>query len=185
MLKLPEVIIYKVLILAITSFAHISGATQSTNSKVGVSAVVAPYCTVTTTTLDFGLYDGAKLRTSATISLWCTKGTVYKITLDGGGSDRNNMRNGTNKMYYSLFQDKDMKKEWGRVASNSFVGTGTATQQQYTVYGIVQEGQKLPQGNYASVLNVITDIDNGEQAALTYRIYTPMNSFAVVHKTIE
>lgn len=125
--------------------------------------------------IDFGKYeanhkediDGASKATLGGISITCSNGTAFTVTLSPisnsqgqDGSGRMKHTNPTHETYtisYQLFQDGGRQQKWG-AGVNAYTGTGKGLDAGATVlpvYGKVAGGQlDKPVGRYSDTVNV-------------------------------
>jgi spore coat protein U-like protein len=126
-----------------------SAATQTAN--MSVSANVTTACTLTSTPLAFGevALTGATPGT-ATVKVTCTGGGDYSVGLGTGLHNvaaQRNLVSGSNVLAYGLFQDAAYGTVWTNTGAGLVAGTGTALEQDLTVYGQVTTGQVIVSGN--------------------------------------
>lgn len=130
-----------------------------------VSAQVVPSCELDVTSLSFGSIGRSLDRVvdeTATINVRCTSDTSYTIGLGmggGGGADpaMRQMRNGVDTLSYGLYRDGARVMPWGNLPGSMATGTGTGTNNAFTVYGRIHAGQTPSIGVYTdSVIVTIT-----------------------------
>lgn len=133
-------------------------AAATASSTLAVTATVSSACIVSTSPVAFGAYNptapGA-LNSTGTVSVTCTNGTNYDITLDGGvhaNVSAREMDSGVNRLAYQLYSDASRTTIWG--TSTPVSGTATGSQIDHTVYGQVPAGQAAPAGSYVDTVNV-------------------------------
>lgn len=140
---------------------YVSGSGFPTASNhFNVNANVAKACNIAASSLNFGVYAGALLNSTSTISITCTTKTTYDVGLDAGISSgatvTNRSMTGPNSylLGYNLFRDSNYTLNWGNTAGSDTVsGTGTGIVQSLTVYGQVPAGQTgQPPGNYSDTI---------------------------------
>ena len=123
------------------------GLANVTNVPFTVQATYGGACTVNATNLDFGsrgILDTATTATN-TISVTCTSGAGYTISLSGGdvGATDPTQRMmsdaaDTEFITYGIYRDAPHTLPWGStIGSNTVAGTGTGSAQPYTAYGRV------------------------------------------------
>lgn len=128
------------------------GAWAATDTaNMSASAEVSTVCTFDTTPMAFGevALTGATPGT-ATISVTCTGGGDYTVGLGNGlnnVADQRNLVSGANALAYDLFKEVGHATRWGDAGAGLVLGTGTATEQELTVYGQITTGQTLVSGN--------------------------------------
>lgn len=134
----------------------VSGTEVATN--LSIVATVVPSCTISTTPIAFGNYNGAAVFSNATITTTCTNTTPYTISLSAGNgtgatdANRSMMNNGV-LLHYTLSQDAGYSVNWGNIPNTNTPASanGTGTGVGVTLYG------KLPAGQYV-VPNLYTDV---------------------------
>ena len=145
--------------------AHAATAT----GNLGVSATVGSSCAVTTSAVAFGVYNpaaGTSTDASGGVSVTCSTGTTYTVSLDAGGSpstagnvSTRRLTAGASKfLAYQLYLDSGYATVWGdgsngssvNPASSSFTADGTA--QARTVYGRITPGHYVPAGTYTDTV---------------------------------
>ncbi|WP_353227664.1 spore coat U domain-containing protein [Novosphingobium sp.] len=98
--------------------------------------------------MNFGKIGVAGAGTSQTssdsaITVTCTNGGSYSVSLDGGQNAvaaQRNIKNGDHTLSYDLYQDIARGTVWTAVAA-PVTGTGIATAQIIPVYGRIAAGQ--------------------------------------------
>jgi spore coat protein U-like protein len=128
----------------------------SASTPLGVSASVASNCTITTTPVNFGVYDtlvGSAVPGTGTVNVACTKGasglTIDLSTGSNGASASGTtraMNNAGSILNYELYTDNTHATVWS---------TGVATpnapskaSRAFTVYGLISANQDVPAGSY-------------------------------------
>jgi len=149
--------------------ANVASAAQSTTTFQVQAAVVAN-CLVTANSLAFGTYNplAADLDVDTTVSVRCTNGTGYTVTLNAGTTTgatlaQRKMAFGTNYMNYNLYRDVARTEIFGDGAGGTFTVTGTGTglgggqAQTVNVRGRIPTGQDtLPIGTYTESTITVT-----------------------------
>lgn len=147
----------------LTSANALQAATDSTTFTV--TASVAPSCDVQATAHAFGAYSpsaASPLDTTSTISVYCTQGTAYAVSLNsgsGGGSFAGRaMLSGSDVLVYNLFTNNARTTVWGDGSSSTGTvggtGSGLLTANNHTVHGRIGVGQDVPPGSYSSIVTV-------------------------------
>lgn len=126
-----------------------------------VTAVVQKNCTINATDLAFppkGVLSSATTATSQ-ITVKCTNNNAYSVALDGGSVGNNvlarKMKHATqaDTVNYQLYQDAAYATIWGNASGGSpRTGTGTGSNQTYTVYGRVPAQATPRPGDYKDVV---------------------------------
>lgn len=131
----------------------------TTNRNPTVTATIAAACQISASTLAFEqrVHLTSPALSTSTITLRCTNGTPWRVGLNGGlenNTAARKMRNGTNRIAYSLFRDAARTQNWGNVTGDSVAGTGTGIDQLTTVYGRVPAQTVPPGGAYSDTITV-------------------------------
>jgi spore coat protein U-like protein len=136
---------------------------------VNVSATVLQMCSVSTTAVNFGNYDGSQYEYLANgdITVTCLQGIPYHIALDAGENyfSTRHISNGQGRyLQYQLYRDSSHYTQWGDADyantfpyGSSFTDTGNGATQPHTVYGAMPNAQgtaPIPVGTYTDVVNV-------------------------------
>ncbi|BDU16234.1 Csu type fimbrial protein [Lysobacter auxotrophicus] len=135
-------------------------ATRTANFNV-TAQLVSDCSIVSAPNLDFGTVgvQNVAYYGTATLVVLCTPGTAYTVALDAGsvaGSTVNvrNLSGPGGNMTYSLYRDSGYTQIWGTTAGTDTTGgTGTGSNQSYTVYGRIfaMQTTKAP-GTYTSTI---------------------------------
>ena len=143
--------------------SSISAATATTT--IPVSATVIDSCTIISTPLAFGNYNGisgAMLDVAASVSPVCTNGTSYAISLDAGvgvGATASSRKltgpMGANLMY-GIYTDAARTTVWGDGANGTVqqFGLGIGSVQSIQMYGRIPADQNSPVGAYSDTITV-------------------------------
>ncbi len=141
--------------------ASIPAVASTATSTFAVTATVSTSCTITNANpLAFGTYSGVALNVaSGGITVNCTSGTPYSISLDqglnGGTANTRYMINGTNKLGYALFSDTGYSVAWNNTTGSMVTSTGTGiAQTPFIVYGTIPQGEAVVAGNYTDTIGV-------------------------------
>ncbi|WP_353227667.1 spore coat U domain-containing protein [Novosphingobium sp.] len=106
------------------------------------------------TAMNFGQVGTAGVATMQTnstsaITVTCTNGGSYSVSLDGGQNGvaaQRNIKSGLNTLNYDLYKDAARGTVWTNVTA-PVVGTGIATAQIIPIYGRIAAGQPYSSGN--------------------------------------
>ena len=134
-------------------------ATNTFNSQI----IITAQCKVqSASTLNFGspgVLDAAVDATSA-LSVQCTNGQAYTISLDGGNgtsgtTTTRTMENGAEFVNYNMFKDASRTQNWGNAGGEIMTALqGTGAAQSYTVYGRVPIQTTPTAGTYTDTVTV-------------------------------
>lgn len=136
-------------------------AATTTTTTFNVSATVQATCSITATSMAFGVYTGALINSTSSLSVTCTNTTAYNIGLDAGTAlgatvTTRKMSNGAATVGYGLFRDGGRTSNWGNtVGSDTASGTGNGVVQGVTVYGQMAAGQIAAPGPYSDTITAI------------------------------
>jgi spore coat protein U-like protein len=148
----------------VSAFAAPAHAAGNATDTFDVTATVIATCNIDAQDLQFNNYNpinAAALDAQTTISLTCTNGTPYALSLNlGNGSGASTATRfmtsaANNKLSYILYRDAGRTQLWGQTAgSDTLAGTGTGTAATVNVYGRVPMQQTLPAGSYTDTITV-------------------------------
>jgi spore coat protein U-like protein len=121
----------------------------------------AASCSAYPSGIVFGLYSGAGVDVTGTVTVTCTSGTAYHIGLNAGNTPGATITNrlmfggngGQNTLRYGLFNDAAYTINWGNSSGTNWVsGTGTGSAQSYTIYARIPSSTIAPQGSYTDTI---------------------------------
>lgn len=150
------------------SLAALPAAAATSSGTMSVTATVPSGCTVTTSNLDFGVYNGAAVNATSDITLVCTASSTASIALNAGqnavtpnvvSTRQLNEANSSNKLAYDVFRDAAHSLEFGdttgtNTLDNVSVAAG-ATGQTVTAYGRMPDNAgTLIAGTYTDSISV-------------------------------
>jgi spore coat protein U-like protein len=159
-------------ISAAIALALAAGSAQAATAtaNLNVSASVASNCLASATPVAFGAYDGTVQRTgTSTISVRCTKGVPFTVTLNGGstasGTIAQRLLQGpalADKLEYNLYKDGSYGTLWGDGTTGSSdsgtgAGMGVPNAQPFSVFALLPNSasnQTQPVGSYSDVVTV-------------------------------
>ncbi|MBW8637892.1 spore coat U domain-containing protein [Hoeflea sp. WL0058] len=138
----------------------VTGA-YATSQQVKVSAKVEANCLVEADDLDFGSASGNithNIDASTSLSVTCTAGTKYWISLDDGQAGtydpaNRRMQSGTDMISYGLYTDAARTNAWGS-GWDSVFGTASGGGVDLPVYGRVPPQSSVPPGVYTDTVVV-------------------------------
>jgi spore coat protein U-like protein len=139
-----------------------SGTGRTTSWSFLVSASVAPQCTTTASTLNFGTRASLGTVVSATsnVNVSCSSSTAYSVGLNagtgpGGSTALRRMSSGTGSAGYQLYRDAARTANWGEtVGTDTASGIGSGSSQRFTVYGRIPAQATPPPGAYTDTVTV-------------------------------
>tara|TARA_B100000768_G_scaffold47599_1_gene46445 strand:+ start:8950 stop:9489 length:540 start_codon:yes stop_codon:yes gene_type:complete len=158
--------------IALSTAALTVRAYAETTANLTVSAEINTSCTISSTDLSFGTYDGIvahasqDLTDTATISTTCTNGSIVVITMGRGQYGRidgpvfRQMKNEGSNSYleYQIYSDAGHRNvwsnRWNRMKWTARV-SGTGFSQDRTVYGKVFKNQQdAAAGSYTDTVSI-------------------------------
>jgi spore coat protein U-like protein len=141
------------------------GTTNQKSTTFSVTATNVTQCSVSANPVNFGSQGllNADVDATGTVSLTCTNGAPYTVSLGGGNSGATNptlrkLASGANQTTYGLYRDAARTQPWGSTSgTNTQAGTGSGLAQNYTVYGRVPVQTTPAPGAYSdSVVVTVT-----------------------------
>ncbi|ALM52417.1 hypothetical protein BJB45_07805 [Halomonas huangheensis] len=139
-------------------------AAQTATTQFNVQITINAECQINSASdLDFGsagVIDTA-VEASSEIAVQCTSGTTYDIGLDEGQGTGATVATrfmtgpDSETVTYSLYTEGGHTDVWGNtVGTDTASGTGTGSEQLYTVFGQVPEQEAPAPGTYTDVVTV-------------------------------
>lgn len=135
-------------------------------SSIFMSTEVLPYCMFSggDQTMNFGDYDptrnvvAAPLKSAATFTLRCSKGSSASIVLSNGlyaSGGLRRMRTGSDSyLDYNLFKDAGRNNVWNDANAIQYVASSSVPQT-FTIYGQVPSGQdNVAIGSYTDTITI-------------------------------
>jgi len=127
-----------------------------------VRANILASCNVSATDLNFGSSGSlsANVNTTNVISVNCSSGTPYSLSLDGGltgaiNPELRQMTFGANQITYGIYQNPARTIPWGNsIGINTVSSVGTGLTQSFTAYGQVPPQVTPPTGVYNDTIIV-------------------------------
>ena len=138
-------------------------------AAMNVSALVKYSCSINTTPMAFGAYNGVganasiALEATATVISTCTSGAEALITMNAGASAGSGsadapvrrMTAGPGKyLDYQVYSDAARDTVWGNTIPTGVALTGTGVPQSLIVYGSIPSAQVVPEGDYSDQIYV-------------------------------
>lgn len=134
-----------------------SGSPATSNFTFHATATVVKSCNVSASNLSFGSVTNldAAVDGQSSLSLQCSNGTGYMISLDGGLSGASDptarkMTSGSERVTYGLYQNSARSLPWG--IASALGGTGTSSVQSIPVYGRVPIQATPSIGTYSDTI---------------------------------
>jgi spore coat protein U-like protein len=127
-----------------------------------VNASVAANCLLALQNIDFGTKGVLSANSDATggVSVTCTPGTTYTVSLNGGTTNSaptaRKMSKGAETVTYGLYKDAARSQPWGNATTpgSTVPGTGNGLVQALTVYGRVPPQTTPTPGTYTDTVVV-------------------------------
>lgn len=142
--------------LALLAYLPTAQSATTADTSFQVAATLAETCSVSAGALAFGSYVGDQLDAENTMTVTCTTGTAYSITLDNGlhvsGSQRRMKSAGTDYLNYDLYTTTGRTVLWQGAAAVS--DTGNAKPQSHPIYGRIPANQNPPATDYTDTISV-------------------------------
>lgn len=152
---------YNEALLSLGTFPTDCGNANNGSFAFTASASVAPACTVSATTQDFGAVSGllrAAQDATSTVSLRCTYRAPWQVGLGLGQNAAGTARRMTGPgglIDYELYRDLGRTQRWGTTLNvDTVTGTGTGATQSLTVYGRVPAQTPRTAGTYTDTIVV-------------------------------
>ncbi len=164
---LKSTILWAIVMCSAAPSAHTYAGTDS--STMSISASVGHSCSMNSSSMTFGAYDGIvanasmALEATAVIVSTCTSGAAAIITINAGASAGSGsadapvrrMTDGEgNYLAYQVYSDVVRGTVWGNTAPTGVALNGTGVSQTFTAYGSVLAAQRAAQGIYSDQLSV-------------------------------
>lgn len=155
----------KLLAILLALCAGTTHAATATGN-LSVTATVSGTCTLTTTAVAFGAYDpasGTDDTATGAVTVTCTSGTDYTVSLDAGANEttpddfttRRMKANTSDYLPYQLYQDAAHTTAWGDTGGAILTGqSGNGSAQAIDVYGVVLKNQYVAAGSYVDTVLV-------------------------------
>ena len=150
---------------ALSVYTHAGSSTSTMN----VSVSVGHSCSMDSSPMAFGAYDGivanasAALEATATIVSTCTSGAATLITMSAGASPGSGLAEAPVRrmtagageyLVYQVYSDVTRKTVWGNTVPTGIVTNGTGSPQTHKVYGSIPSAQMVPEGDYSDQIIV-------------------------------
>jgi len=123
-------------------------------NMVYAAAITIPSCSVRTTPLNFGIYWGNAISTTASVSVQCNLPTTTVVQMDPGLHSANfvtrKMAAAQSTLNYNLYTTATHRFVWGDKTAGTFTRTGS----RLIVYGFIPAGQVTTAGTYADTVVV-------------------------------
>ena len=123
---------------------------------VNINATILASCSLIAPPIAFGTYSGTLKNQQGNISVTCTNGASYWISLGAGAGTGATVTTrkmtvvaGSATLSYSLYRDTNRTQVWGITnGTNTVTGIGNGLSQNITVYGQMPASQPLTVGTY-------------------------------------
>ncbi len=163
--KLQIALIGFALVIGIAPLTNALAATVTTTLPVSLT-ITAGACQVQATSINFGnVPSTTDVTGTGTITVTCSSGTPYTVTLDGGLHAGNTHRflasSAGGSVAYDLYKDTANTQVWGDSGfastypnGTAVVGTGTGSGQPLTVFGKTLSNTANVPGTYTDTVVV-------------------------------
>ena len=138
-----------------------SAAASTTTGQMAVSMTIVGSCALSVANMAFGIYTGALVNGSSTLTVTCTNTTTYQISADNGQNSafigvwaKYMLGPSNSKLRYHIYTDAARTVEWNNTpGTHEFSGTGTGAAQPIIFYGAIGLGSytSVP-GNYSDTV---------------------------------
>ena len=128
---------------------------QTATDSMQISITISSNCTIAANDLSFGTYGSlaSDIDVDTGITVNCTSGTNYSVSLDQGVYGARLMFDGSSYVDYELFTSPQRDSPWGtNVGVDTVGGTGDGNDQGLTVYGRVPSQGTPPVSTYYDVV---------------------------------
>jgi len=152
-------------LLGLAAFAALAlavpAAAQTASATFQVSANVLKNCTVSAGDVVIGAYDPVVANDTAdatgtgTVTVRCTKNTLYNVGLNDGSHVGRRMQVGASGDFlsYELYSDSGYTSVWGATGTARVTRTASSSAAfAHTVYARVPAGQDVDQGAYTDTV---------------------------------
>jgi spore coat protein U-like protein len=143
-----------------TIMASLTWPGGSTSGSFVVGQDAPATCGVSATDMSFGTYTGVAANATATLSITCSVGSPYSVSLSGGdhanGATRRMASPSLSYIGFGLFSDGARTTAWGddTALGASVSGSGSGSTQVRTVYGQTIAGPLPDPGSYSDTVVV-------------------------------
>jgi spore coat protein U-like protein len=124
-----------------------------------VSMTVQKVCSFIATVMDFGVYTGALLNGTGTVTVTCTNTTPFEVGIDAGMNNGGYAFNwemvgpGGVLLPYQVYTDSAHTIRWGgSTGYDTVTGSGKGAPQVFTAYGQIQAGHFFTPGAYTDTI---------------------------------
>ena len=155
-----------VLAAALAAPGMVSAQTAQDTEAFDVTITLENSCELTTDPTEMAFGTAGLLNKDYTVtsvvSVTCTSGAEYTLSLNGGGNadgTSRRMGNGSEHVSYRLYSDSSHTTLWGdgTTFGSAVGGTGNGQEQEVTVYGRVEAADNVttpPAGSYSDTVTV-------------------------------
>lgn len=142
-------------------FATAAPAHAGSGDTMTITATVLPSCSLEAGGMAFGTIDGNRPQgtAEAALTLQCTPGTAYAVTMDQGQNGARRMANVTGGGFldYEIYRDAAGTRPWGGAAGSAISGVASGPGKiSLAAYGRVVSSTVTP-GQYQDVVTVTVE----------------------------
>lgn len=125
---------------------------DTATAQFQVTATVVKKCKISATTIAFGNYDPAtSLPAEGTLTLKCTKGTLYSVALDDGSTGARQMSQGSEVLDYELYSDAGHSTVWPSALAPATV-SAVGNDETLTIFAQIPADQYPAPGPYSDTV---------------------------------
>jgi spore coat protein U-like protein len=161
MKRLPKILVAVAVVGAVVVAGDSKVMAATSTGTIAVSATVVKNCVLSNGAIAFGNYDtlsgtNIDVTSGATVTVSCTKGVAYSVSLDLGanvtGTTRRMKDPAGDFLNYEIYSDSARTTVWNatNLVSGSAASKAAIT---LTAYGRLPAGQDVPVGVYADTVN--------------------------------
>jgi len=135
---------------------------ESDETTFEVSITITESCEISATPIEFGeVVRGVASTATGTLTVNCSDGTPYTVTLDGGShldgttitANSRRMANGTVFVAYGLYSDSNHTTVWGNDTASGVPGSGSGNDEDLTVYAdVTASATNVARANYTDTV---------------------------------
>jgi spore coat protein U-like protein len=142
----------------------LAGPAAAQTANLNVTAQVDAMCEVFTGSLNFGTYTSAADKEGeGEFSYECASGTNITLSLGPGSHAQEGgaraMAAGAARLRYQLYRDPNHQQVWGTDGDALDLQAPSSSEENVTVYGLIEAGQDAPAGSYSDVVQITLTVN--------------------------